>query len=172
MIIFRTVTQTTASANRRQSRFADLLLTVTNLNGGMEPFKMVRLKRGKTRKRHSAADATTKRLEALTQGGRGSRRRSVNSRNSHLALIHNTILQLRARITKIWTAVTACRGEAQRRLERSGDTAFRTTGCFQKRRGASLPAAVQIPWLRRKPRWVYPRIAARPPRGFTPYSYL
>jgi hypothetical protein len=47
--------------------------------------------------------------------------------------IRNTILQLRARTTKIWTAVA----------ERSGDTAFRTAGCFQKRRGASLPAAVQ-----------------------------
>jgi hypothetical protein len=57
--------------------------------------------------------------------------------------IRNPILQLRARTTKIWTAVAACRGEAQRRLERSGDTAFRTAGCFQKRRGASLPAAVQ-----------------------------
>ena len=50
-----------------------------------------------------------------------------------LVLIRNTILQLRARTTKIWTAVA----------ERSGDTAFRTAGCFQKRRGASLPAAVQ-----------------------------
>jgi hypothetical protein len=68
----------------------------------------------------------------------------------------NPILQLRARTTKIWTAVVACRGEAQRRLERSGDTAFRATGCFQKRRGASLPAAVQNPWWRRKPRWVNP----------------
>jgi hypothetical protein len=57
--------------------------------------------------------------------------------------IRNTILQLRARTTKIWTAVAACRGEAQRRLERSGDTAFRMTKGFQKRRGASLPAAVQ-----------------------------
>jgi hypothetical protein len=35
--------------------------------------------------------------------------------------------------------------------ERSGDTAFRTAGCIQKRRGASLLAAVQNPWLRRKP---------------------
>jgi len=34
--------------------------------------------------------------------------------------------------------------------ERSGDTAFRTAGCFQKRRGASLPAAVQNLWLRPK----------------------
>ena len=66
--------------------------------------------------------------------------------------IRTTIMQLRARTTKIWTAVAACRGEAQRRLERSGDTAFRTAGCVQKRRGASLPAAVQNPWLRRKPR--------------------
>jgi hypothetical protein len=73
-----------------------------------------------------------------------------------LVLIRTTILQLRARMTKIWTAVAACRGEAQRRLERSGDTAFRTAGCFPKRRGASLPAAVQNLWLRRKPRWVYP----------------
>jgi hypothetical protein len=47
-------------------------------------------------------------------------------------------------MTKIWTAVA----------ERSGDTAFRAAGCFQKRRGASLPAAVQNLWLRRKPRWV------------------
>jgi hypothetical protein len=60
--------------------------------------------------------------------------------------IRNPILQLRARTTKIWIAVA----------ERSGDTAFRTTGCFQKRRGASLPTAVQNPWWRRKPRWVYP----------------
>jgi hypothetical protein len=59
--------------------------------------------------------------------------------------IRNTILQLRARTTKIWTAVA----------ERSGDTAFRAAGCFQKRRGASLPAAVQNLWLRRKPRWVH-----------------
>jgi hypothetical protein len=65
---------------------------------------------------------------------------SVNSRNSHLALIRNAILQLRARMTKIWTAVA----------ERSGDIAFRATGCFQKRRGASLPAAVQNLWLRPK----------------------
>jgi hypothetical protein len=56
--------------------------------------------------------------------------------------IRNTILQLRARTTKIWTAVA----------ERSGDTAFRAAGCFQKRRGASLPAAVQNLWLRHKPR--------------------
>jgi len=48
-------------------------------------------------------------------------------------------------MTKFWTAVA----------ERSGDTAFRATGCVQKRRGASLPAAVQNPWLRRKPRLVY-----------------
>jgi len=68
-------------------------------------------------------------------------------------LIRNTILQLRARMTKIWTAVA----------ERSGDTAFRTAGCFQKRRGASLPAAVQNLWLRRKPRWVNPcRSSAAP----------
>ena len=31
-------------------------------------------------------------------------------------------------MTKIWTAVA----------ERSGDTAFRTAGCFQKRRGSAL----------------------------------
>jgi hypothetical protein len=48
-------------------------------------------------------------------------------------------------LTKIWTAVA----------ERSGDTAFRTVGCAQKRRGASLPAAVQNPWSRREPRQVY-----------------
>jgi ATP-dependent Clp protease protease subunit len=52
--------------------------------------------------------------------------------------------------------VAACRGEAQRRLEHSGDTVFRAAGCFQKRRGASLPAEVQNLWLRRKPRWVHP----------------
>jgi hypothetical protein len=57
-----------------------------------------------------------------------------------LAKIRNTILQLRARTIKIWTAVA----------ERSGDTAFRADGCFQKRRGASLPAAVQNLWLRPK----------------------
>jgi hypothetical protein len=50
-----------------------------------------------------------------------------------VAAFRNTILQLRARTTKIWSAVA----------ERSGDTAFRAAGCFQKRRGASLPAAVQ-----------------------------
>jgi hypothetical protein len=60
--------------------------------------------------------------------------------------IRNTILQLRARPTKIWIAVA----------ERSGDTAFRTVGCAQKRRGASLPTAVQNPWLRREPCLVYP----------------
>jgi hypothetical protein len=64
--------------------------------------------------------------------------------------------KLGAPTTKIWTAVAACRGEAQRRLERSGDTAFRTAGGVQKRRGASLPAAVQNPWLRHKLRWVNP----------------
>jgi hypothetical protein len=48
------------------------------------------------------------------------------------------ILQLRARTTKIWTAV----------VERSGDTAFCAAG-FPKRRGASLPAAVQNLRLRR-----------------------
>ena len=63
-----------------------------------------------------------------------------------LVLIRNTMTTVRARMTKIWTAVA----------ERSGDTAFRTVGCAQKRRGASLPAAVHNPWLRRKPRWVYP----------------
>ena len=34
---------------------------------------------------------------------------------------YNTILQLRVRTTKFWTAVATCRGEAQRRLERSGE---------------------------------------------------
>jgi hypothetical protein len=63
--------------------------------------------------------------------------------------IRNTILQLRAQTTKIWTAVA----------ERSGDTAFRTAGCFQKRRGsrsAGFPPQSKKLWLRRKPRWVYP----------------
>ncbi len=41
--------------------------------------------------------------------------------------------QLSGRTTEIWTAVA----------ERSGDTAFRAWPWFQKRRGASLPAAVQ-----------------------------
>ena len=41
--------------------------------------------------------------------------------------------QLSGRTTEIWTAVA----------ERSGDTAFRAWPCFPKRRGASLPAAVQ-----------------------------
>jgi hypothetical protein len=63
--------------------------------------------------------------------------------------IRNTILQLRSRTTKIWTEVAACRGEGQRRLKRSGDTAFRMADGVPKRRGASLPAAVQNPWLRR-----------------------
>jgi hypothetical protein len=72
-------------------------------------------------------------------------------RNARPALIRNTILQLRARTPKIWTAVA----------ERSGDTAFRMTKGFQKRRGASLPAAVQNLWLRLLPRWVYPRPPAR-----------
>jgi hypothetical protein len=59
--------------------------------------------------------------------------------------ICTTILQLRAGTTKIWSAVA----------ERSGDTAFRAWSCFRKRRGASLPAALQTLWLRRKPRWVH-----------------
>jgi hypothetical protein len=59
--------------------------------------------------------------------------------------IRNTMTTVRARTTKIWTAVA----------ERSGDTAFRTVGCAQKRRGASLPAAIQNPWLRHKPFWVH-----------------
>ena len=49
--------------------------------------------------------------------------------------------QLSGRTTEFWTAVA----------ERSGDTAFRTWPWFQKRRGAPLPAAVHILWLRRRP---------------------
>jgi len=70
----------------------------------------------------------------------------------------------RARTTKIWTAVAACRGEAQRRLERSGDTAFRSAGCVPNARGALLPPQSKIcgcgasrvgfypcpPWLKKK----------------------
>src|SRR5208283_4690845 len=37
---------------------------------------------------------------------------------------------------KFWTAVAACRGEAQRRLEHSGDTAFRLRTELPKRRGS------------------------------------
>ena len=54
---------------------------------------------------------------------------------------YTTILQLRARTAKIWTAVA----------ERSDDTAFRDRAWFPKRRGASLPAALQSLWLRRQP---------------------
>jgi hypothetical protein len=54
------------------------------------------------------------------------------------------MLQLRARTAKIWTAVA----------ERSDDTAFRDRAWCPKRRGASLPAALQSLWLRRQPRWV------------------
>jgi hypothetical protein len=43
-----------------------------------------------------------------------------------LQKIRNTILQLRVRTIKIWTAAA----------ERSGDTAFRAAGCFQKRRAS------------------------------------
>jgi hypothetical protein len=46
-----------------------------------------------------------------------------------------------------WTALAACRGEAQRRLERSGDSAFDETTpagvLLPKRRRVSLAAAVQ-----------------------------
>jgi hypothetical protein len=50
-----------------------------------------------------------------------------------LVCLCNAIMQLSARTAEIWTAVA----------ERSGDTAFRAWPCFRKRRGASLPAAVQ-----------------------------
>jgi hypothetical protein len=65
--------------------------------------------------------------------------------------IRNTMTKVRARMTKIWTAVAERPSSvaALRRVD-SGDTAFRTAGCIQKRRGASLPAAVQNPWLQRK----------------------
>ena len=52
---------------------------------------------------------------------------------------------IRARMTKIWSAVA----------ERSGDTAFRERASFPKRRGASLPAALQILLLRRQQRLAY-----------------
>jgi hypothetical protein len=52
-----------------------------------------------------------------------------------------TIPQCPARRAEIWTAVA----------ERSGDTAFRAWPSFRKRHGASLPAAVHIVWLRRRP---------------------
>jgi hypothetical protein len=60
---------------------------------------------------------------------------------------HTTIMQLRAQATKIWTAAA----------ERSGDTAVRTGDGLGKRRGASLPAAVQKPPLRRRLRGVQVR---------------
>ena len=72
-------------------------------------------------------------------------RRAAPDGHEILFPIRDKILQLRTRTTKIWTAVA----------ERSGDTAFRSAGCVQKRRGALLPAAVQNLWLRRKPRWVH-----------------
>ena len=53
-----------------------------------------------------------------------------------------TIMQLHARATKIWTAMA----------KRSDDTAFPPPVRIRKRRGASLPAAVENA-LRRKPRW-------------------
>jgi len=49
------------------------------------------------------------------------------------------IMHFHARTTEIWTAVA----------ERSGDTAFHTTGCVQKRRGSrsgGIPAA-KNPWF-------------------------
>jgi hypothetical protein len=57
-------------------------------------------------------------------------------------LIGNATVQLRARTAKIWSAVA----------ERSDDTALREWASFPKRRGASLPAALQILWLWRKSR--------------------
>ena len=92
-------------------------------------------------------------------------------RISGLGLICNTILQLRARTTKIWTAVAACRGEAQRRLEcpsspfsvagllrrtgvaalrrvDSGDTAFRLRTKLPKRRGSrAAGSALPVPGI-------------------------
>jgi len=62
-----------------------------------------------------------------------------------LAKIRNTILQLRARTIKIWTAVA----------ERSDDTAFRADGCFQKRRGsrpAGFPPQSKICGCGQRPR--------------------
>jgi hypothetical protein len=47
-------------------------------------------------------------------------------------------------MVRIWTAVA----------KRSDDTAFRTTRSFQKRRGASLPAAVQNRWQGQRPHHV------------------
>jgi hypothetical protein len=110
--------------------------------------------------RRDAKDAESRRGFSLTTNGHGFTRigkqgaqclirmNCANYRelNSRLAFIRNPILQLRARTPKIWTAVA----------ERSGDTAFRMTKGYQKRRGASLPAAVQNLWLRLLPRWVYP----------------
>ncbi len=49
--------------------------------------------------------------------------------------------QLSGRTAEIWTAVA----------ERSGDTVCRAWPSYQKRRGAPLPAAVHILWLRRRP---------------------
>jgi hypothetical protein len=54
-------------------------------------------------------------------------------------------MQPRAFPPKIWTAVA----------ERSGDTAFGRRPGVRKRRGASLPAAVQKLWWQRQPRWVH-----------------
>jgi len=55
-------------------------------------------------------------------------------------------------MTKIWTAVAACRGEAQRRLERSGDTASVLPVASKSGVAPALriPAAVQNLWLRPK----------------------
>src|SRR5450759_3150752 len=63
----------------------------------------------------------------------------------HAVRICTALMQLRARTTKIWSAVA----------ERSGDTAFRERASFPKRRGASLPAALQILLLQRQQRLAY-----------------
>jgi hypothetical protein len=83
--------------------------------------------------------------------------------NSFLFFLTCTIVDLRAWTTKLWSAVA----------ERSDDTAFRDRAWLPKRRGASLPAALQILWLRRKPRWVHLRssvvlLRIAPPQFPTP----
>src|ERR1035441_2358351 len=54
------------------------------------------------------------------------------------------------------TTITRAVAEGSDDTERSGDTAFRGAACFPKRRGAPLPAALQIPWRRREPLCVHP----------------